>query len=216
MAKKYGVWAVRSGGSVFGAAEDWCKHYGKIIDFETFESAADYAQELNRESRSPNVRYSVKEKEPEKHLPVVAAAVSNYTGMDALIGVNGAVYLGKRENYHRNDAPSGCSYYDNDDGSLCFIFMEQKMFDFLYGKGFVLSQAEMLHHGLTAENYAEYAELRDGVLRQFEQNREICFGNVPFEPPKQERTSVREKLQSKAPESGERSSPTAKRKEQSR
>ena len=66
MARKYGVWAVRSGGSVFGAAENWCKHYGKIVDFETFESAADYAQELNRESRSPNVRYSVKEKEPEK------------------------------------------------------------------------------------------------------------------------------------------------------
>ena len=32
--KVYGVWAVRGGGSLFGHAEAWCKHYGAPIESE--------------------------------------------------------------------------------------------------------------------------------------------------------------------------------------
>lgn len=31
----YGVWAIRSGGSIFGHAEAWCKHYGAPIEFDS-------------------------------------------------------------------------------------------------------------------------------------------------------------------------------------
>ena len=37
MSKKYGVWAVRSANSVCGAAEIWCKHEGKPMEFESRE-----------------------------------------------------------------------------------------------------------------------------------------------------------------------------------
>ena len=47
MSKKYGVWAVRSANSVCGAAESWCKHEGKPMEFESREQASKYAKSLN-------------------------------------------------------------------------------------------------------------------------------------------------------------------------
>ena len=46
--KVYGVWAVRGGGSVFGHAEAWCKHYGAPIEFDSKSEAQKYAAELNK------------------------------------------------------------------------------------------------------------------------------------------------------------------------
>lgn len=45
--KTYGVWAVRSSGSIFGAAQAWCKEDGKLLEFDTEEAAKAYAIELN-------------------------------------------------------------------------------------------------------------------------------------------------------------------------
>jgi len=65
MNKKYGVWAVRSANSVCGAAESWCKHEGKPMEFESREQASEYAKSLNANLRTLNVHYYPKEMEPE-------------------------------------------------------------------------------------------------------------------------------------------------------
>ena len=61
MEKKYGVWAMRSAGSVCGAAQSWCKHGGKTMEFDTMKQAESYAKQLNESCYSPNVHYAAKE-----------------------------------------------------------------------------------------------------------------------------------------------------------
>lgn len=65
MKQKYGVWAVRSAASVCGAAQSWCKHGGKPMEFETIAQAEQYAADLNRNLATLNVHYCAKELEPE-------------------------------------------------------------------------------------------------------------------------------------------------------
>ena len=60
----YGVWAVRSSTSIFGPAQSWCKENGKPLEFDSKADAENYAKEAN-EHTTANVRYYVKEKEPE-------------------------------------------------------------------------------------------------------------------------------------------------------
>lgn len=62
--KVYGVWAVRSGASIFGCAEGWCKEDGKPLEFDTEKVAQDYADEAGRHATA-NISYYVEEKEPE-------------------------------------------------------------------------------------------------------------------------------------------------------
>ena len=69
----YGVWAVRSAASMFGHAEAWCKEDGRPLEFESLEAAQAYALELNRKATA-NVRYFVKEKEPEPNAVRVPAS----------------------------------------------------------------------------------------------------------------------------------------------
>lgn len=69
----YGVWAVRSAASMFGHAEAWCKEDGRPLEFESLEAAQAYTQELNRKA-TVNVRYFVKEKEPEPNAVRVPAS----------------------------------------------------------------------------------------------------------------------------------------------
>lgn len=72
MEQVYGVWAVRSAASMFGHAEAWCKEDGCPLEFESLEAAQAYALELNRKA-TVNVRYFVKEKEPEPNAVRVPA-----------------------------------------------------------------------------------------------------------------------------------------------
>lgn len=69
----YGVWAVRSAAFMFGHAEAWCKEDGRPLEFESLEAAQAYALELNRKATA-NVRYFVKEKEPEPNAVRVPAS----------------------------------------------------------------------------------------------------------------------------------------------
>lgn len=101
--------------------------------------------------------------------------------MIAMLAADNRVYLGREECYHYQDGLT--SYYDNGDGSLCFVTDRADMYYFLYGEGWTHSQAEMLERGLTADQYAEFARLQNGVLRQFEAQREILFAGQPFQPP---------------------------------
>mgnify|MGYP005764985833 FL=1 len=73
MEQVYGVWAVRSAASMFGHAEAWCKEDGRPLEFESLEAAQAYALELNRKA-TVNVRYFVKEKEPEPNAARVPAS----------------------------------------------------------------------------------------------------------------------------------------------
>ena len=65
MKKVYGVWAVRSAASVFGAAQAWCKSDGRPLEFDTLQEAEAYAKECNENISTSNVHYYAKEKEPE-------------------------------------------------------------------------------------------------------------------------------------------------------
>mgnify|MGYP001533669766 CR=1 FL=1 len=174
--RTYGVWAVRSSTSIFGPAQSWCKENGKPLEFDTKAAAENYAKEAN-EHTTANVRYYVKEKEPEpgavrkgtsqpeldarSHEEVIprndaaekqneipgrqipsqtdplveirSAVHSNYAGMVAMLGADNRVYLGREERCHYQDMQP--SYYDNQDGSLCFVCDQPDMYYFLYGEG---------------------------------------------------------------------------------
>ena len=155
------------------------------------------------------------------------AVISNYEGYTALVGTDDKVYLGANENYHfMFDAPS---YYDNSDKSVIHISDNHKMYSFLYGDGWVVSQQQMLENGaFTTENYAEFAELKTGVLSRLKCKKEITFAGEPFnylanaekhteqnfnqidglinnEPPK---PSIREQIKNSAKEHGEKKEPS--------
>ena len=119
--------------------------------------------------------------EPDPLLEIRSAVHSNYAGMVAMLGADNRVYLGYEERCHFQDMQP--SYYDNQDGSLCFVCDQPEMYYFLYGEGWAHSQEEMLARGLTLRQYEEFARLRDGVLSQFEPRREILFAGHPFQPP---------------------------------
>lgn len=125
---------------------------------------------------------------------IASAAVSNYEGMDALVGQDGRVYLGRRENYHPNTGSDTPAVYDNSDGSLQLISDNVKIFHFLYGEGWPLSQRQMRReHCFTKADYIEFASLRDGVLSRYRPIREVTFAGKPFAPPKAYRRMHRER-----------------------
>ncbi len=119
--------------------------------------------------------------EPDPMVEIRSAVHSNYAGMVAMLGADNRVYLGREEFYHYQDGQP--AYYDNRDRTLFFITDRADMYYFLYGEGWAHSQAAMLDRGLTMDQYEEFARLRDGVLRQFEPQREILFAGQPFQPP---------------------------------
>lgn len=110
-----------------------------------------------------------------------SAVHSNYAGMVAMLGADNRVYLGKEERCHYEDMQA--VYYDNQDGSLCFVCDQPDIYYFLYGEGWAHTQADMLDRGLTLRQYEDFAMLRAGVLSKFTPVREILFAGQPFQPP---------------------------------
>ena len=53
----WGIWAVRSADSVFGAAESWVRVRGAILTFHTFEEAAEAAESYNINIGTDNLQY---------------------------------------------------------------------------------------------------------------------------------------------------------------
>ena len=167
----YGVWAVRSSTSIFGPAQSWCKENGKPLEFDTKAAAENYAKEAN-EHTTANVRYYVKEKEPE---PGAFRKGTSQPELDA---------RSHEEVTPRNDAAEkqneipGRQIPSQTDplvDSLCFGWDQPDMYYFLYGEGWAHTQAEMLERGLTLRQYEEFARLQNGVLAQFTTQREILF-----------------------------------------
>ena len=70
--------------------------------------------------------------EPDPLVEIRSAVHSNYAGMVAMLGADNRVYLGKEERYHSDGELPG--YYDNQDGSLCFVCDQPDMYYFLYGR----------------------------------------------------------------------------------
>ena len=115
---------------------------------------------------------------------ITSAALNNYKGLTAFLGKDGNVYLGKSERNLYNSEKKSLPFYNNSDNSLTFISDNKKMFSFLCGSGWVLSQSEMIENGaFTKSDYQEFAELQKGVLSKFEPIREITFNGEPFNYP---------------------------------
>ncbi len=116
---------------------------------------------------------------------IASAAVSNYEGMDALVGQDGRVYLGRQENYFPSVEDGVPSYYDNSDNSLQLVSDNAKIFHLLYGEGWPLSQRQLRRERcFTKADYIEFASLRDGLLSRYRPIREVTFAGKPFVPPK--------------------------------
>lgn len=112
---------------------------------------------------------------------VQKAIVSHYATKDggqlvAFTDENDKVYLGKRENYDH------WGHYLNRDNSLLHISDNWKMFNFISGGGYSVSQAILVAQGdLSQEDFAEFDALRVGVLAQFEQVEPLLFAGEPFQ-----------------------------------
>lgn len=116
---------------------------------------------------------------------VQSASHSHYKGMD-IFTKDGQVFIGKELNYDNH------GNYDNSDNSLQLVSDNEKMFSMLSGTGWVLSQQEMIDNGaFTAEDYKEYATVREQLASQYEQEEEPLFeidieekgSGVPFRYP---------------------------------
>ena len=116
-------------------------------------------------------------KEP-KYVEIHSAAQSNYKGYLLLVHYTDVekqptpeeLYLGKPENYE-------IGKYDNSDESLIFLSNNPKMFSLMRGDGFTLSQQEMVEKGyFTEQDYKEFYELHNGLLKDFERERIVKFG----------------------------------------
>ncbi len=113
--------------------------------------------------------------------PMLKATVSHYISKDgaqlvAFTDENDAVYLGKRENYDH------WGHYLNSDNSLLHISDNWKMFNFISGGGYSVSQSSLVAQGdLSQEDFAEFDALRVGVLAQFEQVEPLLFAGEPFQ-----------------------------------
>lgn len=116
---------------------------------------------------------------------VQSASHSHYKGMD-IFTKDGQVFIGKEPNYDNH------GNYDNSDNSLQFVSDNEKVFSMLSGTGWVLSQQEMIDNGaFTAEDYKEYATVREQLASQYEQEEEPLFeidieekgSGVPFRYP---------------------------------
>lgn len=148
------------------------------MDARTHEETAPRNDAAEKRSEIPGRQIKL---EADPLVEIRSAVHSNYAGMVAMLDADNRVYLGREERCHCQDMQA--AYYDNQDGSLCFVCDQPDMYYFLYGEGWTHTQEEMLGRGLTLRQYEEFARLRDGVLSQFTPHREIMFAGQPFQAP---------------------------------
>ena len=117
----------------------------------------------------------------ENLITIDAASISNWERNGKRLDVfikNDSVYMGESDRYINR------GIYDNSDYSLVKISDNRKMFHLLYGKGYVTSQEELVKHGEFSEyDFKEYANLKNGVLKDFDEVRQIMFDDEPFKSP---------------------------------
>lgn len=96
------------------------------------------------------------------------------------------VYLGKSENYdHKGN-------YDNSDDSLILVSTNKNIWSLIRDSHWVVSQQEFIENGeFTEQDYKEFYELKNGLLKDMETTGEILFSvdidkpnsGVPFRYP---------------------------------
>lgn len=133
-------------------------------------------------------------KQPKKIVEVYSASRTFYKGYDVLLRwldtsiPNSAceVYLGKSENYDNK------GNYDNSDDSLILVSANKRIWDLLRDSHWVVSQQEFVKRGeFTEQDYKEFYELKNGLLKNMETTGEILFSvdidkpnsGVPFRYP---------------------------------
>lgn len=153
----------------------------KIID-DTEEDAV---------SDEPVVSVERKEK---KIVEIHSASRTFYKGYVALLRwldtskPNSAceVYLGKDENYDNN------GNYDNTDNSLILVSTNENIYSFIRNSYWVVSQEDLIDRwDFTEQDYKEFNELKNGLLKDMETTGEILFAvdinnldnGVPFRYP---------------------------------
>ena len=105
------------------------------------------------------------------------------------------VYLGKNENYDNK------GNYDNSDNSLILVSTNKNIWSFIRDSHWVVSQQEFVDSGtFNAQDYKEFYELKNGLLKDMETTGEILFSvdtdkpnsGVPFRYPnwQDEKTTV--------------------------
>jgi len=104
----YGIWAVRGGGSVLGAAEAWSKRDGVPEVFTSKAEAQAQAERYNKSTASVNVRYYVKEMEPELAKSALrdmekAAAAQKRAEMTEKYNYLAAAEMSAEQNYNMID-----------------------------------------------------------------------------------------------------------------
>ena len=151
---------------------------------------ANYARQQDTEKDNPlkNAELSLEQNYNSidgiiNNLPITvemqSAVISNYENMDAFVGQDDKVYLGRRANYDNH------GHYDNSDDSLVFISDNAKIYGMLYGSGCILSQAEALAYEVYSRaDYEEWIRLLDSVLKDFTKKpgHEFLFDGEPFIP----------------------------------
>ncbi len=138
-----------------------------------FISSADKCQRLLNDLEKGALRQT-------DFFQIRSARVSRYTTkdgaeLDALVDTGDKIYLGRRDHYDNR------GHYVNGDNSLIHLSDNDKMFNFVSGEGYVISQTDMVAQGyLSQEDYAEYDSLRIGVLAQFQEVKPFLFAGEPF------------------------------------
>jgi N12 class adenine-specific DNA methylase len=87
------------------------------------------------------------------------------------------VYLGKDENYDNK------GNYDNSDNSLILVSTNKKIWSLIRDSHWVVGQQEFIENGdFTEQDYKEFYELKNGLLKDMETTGEILF-SVDLENP---------------------------------
>ncbi len=146
--------------------------------------------ELDARSHENNTKNDAAEKQneiPGRQIPsqtdplveIRSAVHSNYAGMVAMLGADNRVYLGREERCHYQDMQP--SYYDNQDGSLCFVCDQPDMYYSLWKAGRI-PRRKCWNEGLPCASMKNLRDCKMGSL-QFTTQREILFAGQPFQAP---------------------------------
>ncbi|MDU5440378.1 MAG: hypothetical protein E6109_13645 [Ruminococcus sp.] len=190
----YGVWAVRSSTSIFGPAQSWCKENGKPLEFDTKADAENYAKEAN-EHTTANVRYYVKEKEPE---PGAVRKGTSQPELDALSHEEvtprfGDLYPLNYREYVERMKQLTCPI-----GNVAVAFEDGNVITIPYQERRQLMNRLMPEHGVPKtmtylpENEPELMMILK--RERFKRNYHATAGNLEEYLDKLEKTTLREKL----------------------
>ena len=190
----YGVWAVRSSTSIFGPAQSWCKENGKPLEFDSKADAENYAKEAN-EHTTANVRYYVKEKEPE---PGAVRKGTSQPELDALSHEEvtprfGDLYPLNYREYVERMKQLTCPI-----GNVAVAFEDGNVITIPYQERRQLMNRLMPEHGVPKtmtylpENEPELMMILK--RERFKRNYHATAGNLEEYLDKLEKTTLREKL----------------------